>query len=85
MASPYPHVGRQYGRGALVPAAGGRTAAIGGTFTLTDDATASAGCVGQGEDNGLGNTTTVTLSAASSKTIATTKPGTGSAAGGVCT
>ena len=32
MASSYPHVGRQYGRGALLPAAGGRTAAIGGTF-----------------------------------------------------
>lgn len=74
------------GTGIFLILNGGTPAAtIGGTFTLTDDTTAGAGCVGQGEDSGLGNGTTATLSTASGTSIATTKLATGSATGGVCT
>lgn len=61
------------------------TALITGTFALTDDATANAGCVGQGPDSDLGSGATVTLSGQGAESIASIKLSAGTAANGVCT
>ncbi len=58
---------------------------VSGSFALTDNATATANCVGQGADDSISPQTVVTLVDDAGKTLETTHLAPGTAASDVCT